>query len=110
MSDSRLRRLRDRSSGPATLINDGCKINGTISGNGDYLINGAVEGDCDIEGTVTLAQNGLWAGTIRATTVIVSGHIDGSASSASDSRSSAQSCSGWADCKALRPCISAQRL
>ena len=77
MTDSRLRRLRDRSTGPATLINEGCKISGLISGTGDYLINGSVDGDCDIEGTVTLAAKGLWAGTVRATTVIVSGHVEG---------------------------------
>ena len=77
MNDSRLRRLRDRSSGAATLINEGCKINGLITGSGDYLINGEVDGDCDLEGTVTLARNGFWKGTIKATDVIVAGQVEG---------------------------------
>lgn len=77
MNDSKLRRLRDRSTGAATLINDGCKISGTITGSGDYLINGEVDGDCDINGSVTLAHNGLWQGTISADDIIIAGHVEG---------------------------------
>lgn len=77
MNDTRLRRLRDRSAGSATLINEGCKISGVVSGTGDFLINGEIDGDCEISGTVTLAANGLWKGTIRAANVIVAGHVEG---------------------------------
>lgn len=77
MTESRLRRLRDRSSGPATLINEGCKISGLITGSGDLLVNGEIDGDCEVGGSVTLAKGGLWAGTIRARIVIVSGHVEG---------------------------------
>ena len=69
--------MRDRSSGKATLINEGCKISGEISGNGDFVVNGEVAGDCDVDGTVSLARNGFWQGVIRADNVIVSGHIEG---------------------------------
>jgi cytoskeletal protein CcmA (bactofilin family) len=77
MNDSRLRRLRDRSAGAATLINEGCKITGTITGAGSYLINGEIDGDCELDGTVTLASGGLWKGTIRATDIIVAGRVEG---------------------------------
>ena len=77
MNDSNSRRLRDRSSGPATLISDGCKISGVITGSGDFLINGEIDGDCDLAGTVTLAKNGLWNGTIKAGNVIIAGHVEG---------------------------------
>jgi cytoskeletal protein CcmA (bactofilin family) len=77
MSDSRLRRTRDSASGPATLINEGCKIVGLITGSGDFLVNGEVEGECDVRGTVTLARNGHWNGVIKAHNVIVAGHVDG---------------------------------
>ena len=69
--------MRDRSSGPATLISEGCKITGTITGNGDYMINGEVDGDCNLDGSVTLAVKGYWKGTIKAVTVIVAGTIEG---------------------------------
>jgi len=77
MNESRLRRMRDRTSGAATLINEGCKISGVISGSGDYLVNGEIDGDCDLEGTVTLARNGYWRGTIKAAAVIVAGQVEG---------------------------------
>jgi cytoskeletal protein CcmA (bactofilin family) len=77
MGESRLRRLRDRTSGAATLINQGCRITGVISGTGNYLVSGEVAGDSDVEGTVTLSVDGHWEGTIRADGVIVSGRIEG---------------------------------
>ena len=73
MNDSKLRRIRDRASGAATLINEGCKITGEVTGNGDFLVSGEIAGDCDIEGSVTVAASGFWQGTIRATNVIVAG-------------------------------------
>ena len=77
MNDSRLRRMRDKSSNAATLIDEGCKISGLITGSGAFLINGEIDGDCDLSGTVTLARNGLWKGTIKAADVIIAGHVEG---------------------------------
>ena len=77
MNDSRLRRLRDHKSDSVTLISEGCKISGLITGSGDFLINGEIDGDCDLGGTVTLARNGLWKGAIKAGNVIVAGHVEG---------------------------------
>ena len=77
MNETRFRRLRDQSSGKATLINEGCKINGEITGSGDFMINGEVVGDCDISGTVSLAVSGYWQGSIRADNIIIAGHIEG---------------------------------
>ncbi len=77
MNDSQSRRLRDRSAGPATLISEGCKITGLITGNSDFQISGEIDGDCDLEGTVTLAKDGIWTGTIKAGNVIIAGHVEG---------------------------------
>ena len=77
MNDSKFRRLRDHSSGKATLINEGCKINGELTGSGSFVIHGEVAGDCDISGTVTLADSGYWQGSIRADNVVVAGHVEG---------------------------------
>ena len=77
MNESRLRRMRDQSSGKATLVNEGCKISGEITGSGDFIINGQVVGDCDVSGTVSLAGNGYWQGSIKASNVIVAGHVEG---------------------------------
>ena len=48
-----------------------------MTGSGNFLISGEIDGDCDIDGTVTLAKNGYWKGTIKAGDVIVSGHVEG---------------------------------
>lgn len=77
MTDSPLRRLRDRKAGPPTLINEGCKISGVITGDGDFQISGEVDGDCDLAGTVTLSKAGYWSGTIKAAHVIIAGHVEG---------------------------------
>ncbi len=77
MSESKLRRLRDRSNGPATLISEGCKITGSITGNGDFMVNGEIDGECDLTGSVTLAAKGFWKGTIKAATVVVAGTVEG---------------------------------
>ncbi len=77
MTDSHVRRLHDQPKGAATLINEGCKVSGVITGSGDFLINGEIDGDCDLTGTVTLARSGLWTGTIKADNVIISGHVEG---------------------------------
>ena len=77
MNESRLRRLRDQSAGPPTLINEGCKISGLVTGGGDFVVSGEIDGDCDLEGTVTLNKPGLWRGTIKAGNVIVAGRVEG---------------------------------
>ena len=77
MSESKLRRMRDQSSDKATLINEGCKIAGEITGSGNFQISGEVAGDCDVSGTVQLAGSGYWLGSIRADNIIVAGHVEG---------------------------------
>ena len=77
MNETRRRRLRDRSSGTATLISEGCRVTGVLTGRCDFQVNGEVEGDCEIDSTLMLAKSGLWKGTIRAANVIVSGHVEG---------------------------------
>lgn len=77
MTNARRRRLRDQASGAPTLINEGCKISGLITGQGDFVVSGEVDGDCDLGGTVTLSESGLWNGTIKAANVIVAGNVEG---------------------------------
>ena len=71
------RRITDSSSGPATYIAPDSKITGSLSGEGSYVFCGRMDGDCDIDGTLTLAENGHWVGTLKATDVIVAGTVDG---------------------------------
>ena len=77
MSESKKRRTHDKSAGAATLISEGCKITGVISGDGDFLVSGEVEGECNLTGSLTIATNGFWKGSINATSVIIAGTVEG---------------------------------
>lgn len=77
MSEPNKRRMHDKIGGPASLISEGCKITGAIAGDGDFLISGEVEGECDLSGSITIAQNGFWKGSISASAVVVAGTVEG---------------------------------
>ncbi|MDX1561330.1 MAG: polymer-forming cytoskeletal protein [Gammaproteobacteria bacterium] len=71
------RRIQDSGKGPTTFIGPGSKITGAISGKGAYVFCGHVEGDCDIEGPVTLAEGGHWVGTLKAADAVIAGKVEG---------------------------------
>jgi cytoskeletal protein CcmA (bactofilin family) len=73
----KLRRRIQDTNGPTTYVAASTKIVGTITGKGAYVFCGTVEGDCDIEGPLTLAEGGHWKGILKATDVIVAGVVEG---------------------------------
>jgi cytoskeletal protein CcmA (bactofilin family) len=70
------RRVSDASR-QTTYIAASTKITGTLTGQGAYVFCGVVEGDCDIEGPLTLAEGGRWKGTMKAVDIIVAGTVEG---------------------------------
>jgi cytoskeletal protein CcmA (bactofilin family) len=70
------RRIQD-ASGPTTYVAASTKIVGTVTGKGAYVFCGTVEGDCDIDGPVTLAAGGSWNGILKATDIVVAGVVEG---------------------------------
>lgn len=77
MSDSTKRRIRDAANATGTLISEGCKIEGVVTGSGNFMINGEIDGECDIDGSVTLTKSGFCKGILKADTVVVAGTVDG---------------------------------
>lgn len=71
------RRLRDRLGNPATVLGNGARIEGQISGSGHFLIAGEVEGDAVIQGALTLAEGSRWKGSIVVDDAILAGELDG---------------------------------
>lgn len=71
------RRIHDSTGGAPTFVAPLTKIVGTITGQGAYVCCGTIEGDCDIDGTLTLAQGGRWKGTMKANDIIVGGTVEG---------------------------------
>jgi cytoskeletal protein CcmA (bactofilin family) len=73
----RKRRILDHNQGPTTFIGAETEITGTIKGKGAYIFCGTVDGDCSIEGPVTLAAGGIWRGTMRGEDLIIAGEVAG---------------------------------
>lgn len=77
------RRSVDRVGETTTVIGPNTHIVGQISGKGHFLVCGAIDGDCDVEGLVTLARGAHWQGVLRATDIIVAGDVEGEVVAAS---------------------------
>jgi cytoskeletal protein CcmA (bactofilin family) len=71
------RGVTDSDSGPVTYITAGTSIVGNLSGDGTYIFCGRIEGDCDINGSLTIAESCHWKGKIRATDIILAGSVEG---------------------------------
>ena len=71
------RPLGDSSAGPTTYIAASTLIVGEVSGKGSHVVRGRVEGKCDVDGSVTLAEGARWKGTLRATDVLIAGTVEG---------------------------------
>ena len=71
------RRIQDGTNGPTTYVAASTKIVGTISGQGTYVFCGSGEGNCDINGPLTLAEGAHWKGILQATDIVVAGTVEG---------------------------------
>jgi cytoskeletal protein CcmA (bactofilin family) len=71
------RRILDSTDGATTYIAPGTKITGKLTGKGAYVFCGELDGECDIDGPLTLAAGAHWKGTLRASDVVIAGRIDG---------------------------------
>ena len=71
------RRFMDSASDSTTLLGEGTRFVGQFSGRGHFVVCGEVEGDCELEGSLTIAVDGSWNGCIRAENVVVAGQVNG---------------------------------
>lgn len=60
-----------------TVIGEYMTYRGDLAGTGNYLVHGRVEGNCDIDGHLTIGPTAHWHGDIAATYVVVSGEVVG---------------------------------
>lgn len=67
----------DSVAGGATYIAAGTKIVGNLSGEGALILCGRIEGEGDINGSLTIAAGSHWKGAIRATDIILAGSVEG---------------------------------
>jgi len=61
----------------SSVIGEGSVYRGALDGAGGYLVQGRVEGECALDGTLVLGARGRWVGNITATTVVIAGEVHG---------------------------------
>lgn len=73
------RRIRDSVGRFASVLGAEAQLRGELSGGGDYIILGRVEGDSNLDSTVLLERGGVWQGRLQARAVIIAGTLEGEA-------------------------------
>lgn len=71
------RRSTDKLSVFSTQIGIGTFFQGVLRGSGNYLIQGEVVGEGDIEGNMELAAGAYWKGDLTADYVRIAGKVEG---------------------------------
>ncbi|MEM8960848.1 MAG: polymer-forming cytoskeletal protein [Acidobacteriota bacterium] len=64
----------------ATHVAVGTKVVGEITGDAELVINGVVEGEIRLDGTLRIGESGRVVGTVRAKAVTVGGRVEGNVS------------------------------
>ena len=60
-----------------TVISQKIKIDGTLSGSGEIIVNGYVHGSVDGEDRVQVAEQGRVEASVHGRTIVVAGHVTG---------------------------------
>jgi len=77
LGNSKGRRTLDKVEGFATCIGEGSHFTGSLKGDGHCIIHGTMEGECDLNGTLVIGENGRWIGDILAMNVLIAGQVEG---------------------------------
>lgn len=68
---------RSEGRGAESLIARSSRVRGRVSGEGDLVIEGSIEGDISVRGDLTIAEGGRAISTIEAAAVTLRGELDG---------------------------------
>lgn len=77
MNDTPKRRFGDRGNGPPTVIGEGVDMQGDIRAPGALMLCGAIRGDGDIGGSLSIAKGAQWEGTVKSREAVVAGKLTG---------------------------------
>jgi cytoskeletal protein CcmA (bactofilin family) len=70
-------RARTGSDSREAVIGRATRVKGRISGDGDLLVEGSVEGDISVRGDVTIAEGARGSSNVEAQAVTIRGELEG---------------------------------
>jgi len=70
--------------GSASTIGSGVRIRGRVTGEGDIVVAGQVEGDILVHGDVTIAEGASCTSNVEGNEVVVSGSLSGDVAATGD--------------------------
>lgn len=71
------RRFTDSQRGETTILGAGQRFTGRFEGAGSMIVSGEVDGECELDGSVTIANSGSWKGSVQAGDVVIAGRLEG---------------------------------
>jgi cytoskeletal protein CcmA (bactofilin family) len=77
MSDTLKHRFGDRNGGPPTVIGAGAQMQGDIRAPGAMMLCGAIRGDGDVGGMLSIAKGAQWEGMVKSRDAVVAGNLIG---------------------------------
>jgi cytoskeletal protein CcmA (bactofilin family) len=77
MTQEQSRRTLDKVNKFTTVVGEGATFKGSFSGAANFVIHGSVQGDCDIDGTLLVMEEGQVQGNLKSTVMVISGHVEG---------------------------------
>jgi cytoskeletal protein CcmA (bactofilin family) len=77
MNETPRRRLLDAIAGSPTFIAEGCQVTGDVQTNGPLVVAGAIRGDGDVAGMLSMAAKSRWEGDVRAKQAVIAGEVVG---------------------------------
>ena len=69
--------MANRTASRDAVIGRSTKVRGRITGEGDLVIEGTVEGDVSLRGDLTIGESGSLASNVDANTVTIAGSLEG---------------------------------
>lgn len=77
MSSKLKRRFFDNFFEVASIVAEGCFLEGNVRCNNAFILSGSVLGDGIVEGSVQVIQTGRWQGNIRCGDISIAGEVEG---------------------------------
>ncbi len=77
MGKNTRRRAFDKIKNFTTMIGANMQFTGDITGTDNCIVYGAVTGDCQLDGSLVVSQDGRWHGNIQGLNVLIAGEVEG---------------------------------